>query len=383
MDDQELEQKLTALDALQSTCTGCGLCHEACATFQASGWEHESPRGRLHLAGQLLHGHIPPHAPALTTFDRCLACQACETLCPIQVPYRQVRQIVQELRSQLTPLHSSSLTRAEYRRWVTLAHRVGKLWWRHYLARKQGSWMKRYQRSLPQAPVLAVCCVQDLVHHELIEQTLAFMQAVGYPLQVDKTQPCCGALFERLIQGGSETLCYPQEQQRALKLQQRAVHAFLKWLPQTTYFLAKGCQCFVSQQTTEPCLDLYEWIEEILQQQHLKLSFSEPREVYYQPYCRQGKRREQDAVWRLLRQIEGLTLREVSQPLACCGGYCGESLLHSQHAQTLAEHQLKSLPPTATVIVTSPDCWHIVATSSTLTLLYPIQLFTQAHFIKI
>jgi hypothetical protein len=88
-------------------------------------------------------------------------------------------------------------------------------------------------------------------------------------------------------------------------------------------------------------------------------------------------------VWRLLRQIEGLILREVSQPLACCGGYCGESLLHPQHAQTLAEHQLKSLPPAATVIVTSPDCWHIVATYSTLTLLYPIQLFTQAQFIKL
>jgi glycolate oxidase iron-sulfur subunit len=310
MDDQELEQKLTMLDAWQSTCTDCGLCQEACVTFQASGWEHESPRGRLHLAGQLLHGHIQPQAPALKTFDRCLACQACEMLCPSQVPYRRVRQIVQELRAQLTLLHSSSLTRAEYRRWVTLVHRVGKLWWRHYFARRRGSLMKRYQRPLPQVPVLAVCCVQDLVQHEVIEQTLAFMQALGYPLQIDKKQPCCGALFERLIQGGEETVCYPQEQQRARKLQQRAVHAFLN-------------------------------------------------------------------------QIEGITLREVSQPFACCGGYCGESILHPHHAQTLADHQLKCLPPTATVIVTSPDCWHTFATYSTQTLLYPIQLFIKAKLVQL
>lgn len=133
MKDDELENTLTLLDKLQSSCTGCGLCSEACATYQTAGWEHESPRGRLHLAAQLLHGRVHPQSSALETFDRCLGCRACEPLCPSKVPYRQVRQIVQELRRNFhSETSETALDLPNYKRWMILAQRVGSLLWRHY-----------------------------------------------------------------------------------------------------------------------------------------------------------------------------------------------------------------------------------------------------------
>lgn len=144
MNEQQLEEKLTLLDHLQTSCTHCGLCSEACTTFQLSGWEHESPRGRLHLAGQFLHGRISPESPALTTFDRCLGCQACEPLCPHQVPYRQVRQLVQELRGNLQHSVSSSMPYLHYQKWITLAYRIGHTLWRRY----GGKWLKIPQFNL-------------------------------------------------------------------------------------------------------------------------------------------------------------------------------------------------------------------------------------------
>lgn len=392
MNEKELEEKLTLLDQLQSSCTHCGLCSEACATFQSSGWEHESPRGRIQLAIQFLHGHLHPESTALSTFDRCLGCQACEPLCPHQVPYHQVRQTVQEIRRNLKTVSSSMMERHQYRRWIQLASRLANRWWRRWGGKwlnffslsykNQGSFSKKTHPLLHNQPVLAVCCVQDLFQHEVIEQTLQFMQGIGYSLQIDSRQPCCGALFERLVHGGEESVCYGKEQQKATILQQKALNAFLRWQPKETYFLAQGCQSFIRKYS--PILDLYEWIEKILFQQQLTLYFSSPREVYYQRYC-SLRQRQKDPIRRILQAIEGLTLRDISNPHTCCGGYCGEAILHPQQSKMIAEQKVSQLPEQATLIVTSPDCWGLFNQSigdRQLSTLYPIQLLAQASVRK-
>ncbi len=125
---------------------------------------------------------------------------------------------------------------------------------------------------------------------------------------------------------------------------------------------------------------MYAWIECILDQQQLLLELPQPREVYYQSYCGYQKDRE-DSALRLLRSIKGLTVREIPYPKTCCGGYCGETLLHPDHSQSLARQKISELPSWATLIVTSPDCWLLFKRYSTmqnLTIYYPIQLLDQA-----
>ncbi|HEX9516217.1 MAG TPA: heterodisulfide reductase-related iron-sulfur binding cluster [Streptosporangiaceae bacterium] len=67
-------------------CVHCGFCLTACPTYQLWGEEMDSPRGRIHLIGQLLDGAQASEAAALH-LDRCLGCMACVPACPSGVRY--------------------------------------------------------------------------------------------------------------------------------------------------------------------------------------------------------------------------------------------------------------------------------------------------------
>lgn len=390
MKENELEAKLALLDELQSSCTGCGLCSEGCTTYQATGWEHESPLGRLHLAADLLHGRIHPQSSSLETFDRCLGCRGCEPLCPTRVSYNQVRQIVQEVRGQFNTAAPEG--HQHYQKWIKLAYRVGKFLWREYGWRwfsqpiplgsqYSGSYIKKCKQPIDGEPILAVCCVQDLLQHEVIEQTLLFMERLGCSTSIDYKQPCCGAIFERLIHGGKETIAYPQERKKACSMQTKALEAFKSWMPSNVFFLSRGCQTFIERQFGG-VHDLYARIESILDEQGLTLRLPYLREVYYQPYCGSFGHFEKDPIRHLLCRIGNLILRDIPYPSSCCGGYCGEFLLHPLQSEVLAKPKLSTLPEKATIIVTSPDCWGQFSLHSQerdFTMLYPIQILAEAE----
>ena len=76
-------------------CVHCGFCLPVCPTYQLWGEEMDSPRGRIHLVGQLLDG--APLTPAAGEhFDRCLGCMACMTACPSGVQYDQIIEAARE-----------------------------------------------------------------------------------------------------------------------------------------------------------------------------------------------------------------------------------------------------------------------------------------------
>jgi glycolate oxidase iron-sulfur subunit len=76
-------------------CVHCGFCLPACPTYQLWGEEMDSPRGRIHLASQLLDG-APLTDAAAEHFDRCLGCMACMTACPSGVQYDQIIEAARE-----------------------------------------------------------------------------------------------------------------------------------------------------------------------------------------------------------------------------------------------------------------------------------------------
>ncbi len=71
-------------------CIHCGLCLTACPTYRTNKLEPDSPRGRLYLMRGLSEGRIGPSDPLLAHLDQCLACRACETVCPAGVPYSRL-----------------------------------------------------------------------------------------------------------------------------------------------------------------------------------------------------------------------------------------------------------------------------------------------------
>lgn len=391
MKDFLLEEKIEELNQLQSSCTHCGLCLEGCATFQATGWEHESPRGRLKLVEQFIHGNIPLDSDALATFDRCLGCRVCEETCPQKTPYSKVRALIQEVRRDLTLCRQAQMTEAGYGAWITAAYRISSSRWRRFFSKwisiplfescKNGSFSQKQKLPREGRAVLSVCCVQDLFMHEQIEQAMTFTRLLGEELWIDPKQPCCGAIFERLVHGGGESVCYPDKQRKAAILQTNTEEAFEKWKPDQVYFLSGACQAHASSGSSKE--DLYAWLNAVMDRKGIFLRLSSPRVVYYQPYCRAAKN-NRDFILQLLKRVEGLTVCEMPFPQACCGGYCGEVLLHQEHSSTMFEAKTKTIPAEAVIVVSSPDCWGLFKKCSierNLKICTPFQILLEATLV--
>jgi glycolate oxidase iron-sulfur subunit len=80
-------------------CNRCGFCTSFCPTYLATGEEGLSPRGRNQTWRALMEGRLDP-MDAQRSFDTCLLCGICTSVCFAQVPtarlMSQAREKVQE-----------------------------------------------------------------------------------------------------------------------------------------------------------------------------------------------------------------------------------------------------------------------------------------------
>ena len=75
-----------------SQCVHCGLCLPNCPTYLQTGFEAESPRGRLHLIQALNDGRVEPNADYRQHLEQCLVCRNCESVCPSGVPFGRIME---------------------------------------------------------------------------------------------------------------------------------------------------------------------------------------------------------------------------------------------------------------------------------------------------
>jgi len=91
------------LRGIVSDCVHCGFCLPACPTYQLWGEEMDSPRGRVHLIGQLLDGANASPAAA-EHLDRCLGCMACVPACPSGVRYDRLIEAARSWAAEPEPV---------------------------------------------------------------------------------------------------------------------------------------------------------------------------------------------------------------------------------------------------------------------------------------
>ncbi|WP_079910167.1 MULTISPECIES: (Fe-S)-binding protein [Paenibacillus] len=131
--------KLT-LDTDQLTnCMRCGFCQTACPTFNETGLEAASPRGRIALMKAVSDGFMEPDRRFQEQMDLCLGCRACEPACPSDVKYGQlIEQAREAIASEAQhPWHVKAIR--------TLF--MERLFPNHSRMRLLGGMLKLYQRS--------------------------------------------------------------------------------------------------------------------------------------------------------------------------------------------------------------------------------------------
>lgn len=207
-------------------CVKCGLCLPHCPTYRLTQNEGDSPRGRIALMQGLATGLVPPSLRLEAHLDGCLACRACEVVCPAEVPYGRLIDAGRELlthhqpaRIRLVDWLGTVLTRASLRRglgrvlWFYQASGVQGLLrrWRllgsSRLARLESllpllAWPKRLKNIYPavgpaQGEVaLFTGCVSELAERQVLDDSISLLTRLGYRVKVPRTQTCCGALHQ-------------------------------------------------------------------------------------------------------------------------------------------------------------------------------------------
>ena len=250
----------SAADTILRSCVHCGFCSATCPTYQISGNELDSPRGRIYLIKQLLEGQAAGET-ARYHLDRCLSCRNCETTCPSGVRY-----------SHLLDIGRRALAQQQPRRWpqrllywmlrrllpwqrglawgVTLARPL-----RRFLPSTIRAALPPAQRPLPAAMIatpavtepttpppaataarrmlLLTSCGQQAVTPATNAAATRLLAKLGITLETVATAGCCGALSHHL-----------EAEDEARRLARRNIDAWLPLLDsgaEALLITASGC----------------------------------------------------------------------------------------------------------------------------------------------
>ena len=206
-------------DNLLTSCVHCGFCLEVCPTYQLTGDENNSPRGRLRLWREEAEGRLAADPWTVAYTAECVGCLACEPACPANVPYGE---ILEQIRHQHVVEHRSrppwklrfaaavaarpglfsflSLPVRGLRRLGWLPHRL--LFRGHppvveSTSRYAARMMQKHQPTGPQVALLTGC-LMEAVFREINFATIRVLIENNVRVIVPEGQTCCGAMHEHL-----------------------------------------------------------------------------------------------------------------------------------------------------------------------------------------
>jgi glycolate oxidase iron-sulfur subunit len=389
-------------DADLAQCVHCGLCLPNCPTYLLTGYEAESPRGRIHLIQALNDGRLEPTAAYKLHLERCLVCRNCESVCPSGVHFGR---IMEAGRAQL---YASAGTRqAEPGAPLSLGERLFRRLAFHELLPHQGrlralfgallvyqrSGVQRLVRSRPvqrllPAPLRAaesllptlpapfvprrevypaagptryrvglfLGCVMPLLYGPVHAATLRVLRHNGCEVHVPRQQACCGALN---VHGGERVL--------AAELARRNARAFLGRDLDAVIVNSAGCGSTMKEYAEllpDPAArelaaltrDVTEFLASI---ELVPPRRPVPRTVTLQESCHLVHAQRIKAAPRtLLGLIPGLELVDMPHPDRCCGSAGLYMLTQPAMASQLLDERLDEIRATgATTLATAnPGC---------------------------
>lgn len=212
---------------LLTSCVHCGLCLEVCPTYQLSGDENNSPRGRLRLWREEAEGRLAPDPWTAAYTQDCVGCLACESACPANVPYGEILEQTRHAhvakgRTQ-TPFKLRVAAAFASRPWLfnltmtpaRLLRRMGVLPHRFLFAgqpsatQSTASYAQQLmQQHRPTGPRVALLtgCLMEAVFREINFATVRVLIENNIQVIVPRDQGCCGAMQEHLGLDGVDQL---------------------------------------------------------------------------------------------------------------------------------------------------------------------------------
>ncbi|HLW74951.1 MAG TPA: (Fe-S)-binding protein [Gammaproteobacteria bacterium] len=342
-------------------CVKCALCLPHCPTYRVTKDEGESPRGRIALMQALATGALEASPRLAEHLDHCLACRACEAVCPAEVPYGKLIDAARvELRSRgyqepWVARHFASHMRRPLRR--RLLHRSLRLAQRSGLARlaerfgpaflkrllqlapavpPPKAWREHYapRKSLGLEVSLFLGCVADMTQPQVSVAAIAVLNAIGVDVRVPQSQVCCGAMDQHAGRSA-----------QAASLARDNLKAFGDGKP--VLGTASGCLATLEDYPLivgDDGVDLAYRAEDIssyLARNDIipRIEFQpwKARVLVQQPCTLRNVLQGDEAVLKLLNLIPDLKVKALPASLGCCGAAGSYMLTQAQQADAFAE----------------------------------------------
>jgi glycolate oxidase iron-sulfur subunit len=377
-------------------CIHCGMCLEACPTYLLTRLETESPRGRIHLMQQLATGRFEATDTLRGHLDRCLACRACEAVCPSGVGYGA---LIENARAALEEQHrvprSAPASWIRRRLLATLADPARLEGVAGLLALYERSGLRRFMRAsglrgrlpaslrrlerlyppfgrpryrrspAPAAPgarvALLLGCVMRVAYGDVHTATARVLTKLGVEVVEVPAQLCCGALH-----------AHAGERAEAKRLARANIAAFESADLDAIVVDAAGCGAHLkgyghlladdpawrerAERFAAKVRDVTEYLAPL--GGDAPLGRLQTR-VTYQAPCHLAHAQRINAQPRaLLRRIEGLELIEMAESDVCCGSAGSYNLQQPALSDALLARKVDAVIATGAdaVVSANPGC---------------------------
>jgi glycolate oxidase iron-sulfur subunit len=377
-------------------CIHCGLCLYACPTFRELGVEMDSPRGRIYQMIQVAGGSQPLGSSYLEHIGLCLGCRACETACPSGVAYGR---LIEAAREQIETQHHRALPVRLLRAflfqhlvvspallWIAglllyiyqatglqrliratgLLKLLGKLgqlerltpraewpfFFRHIGKTFPAEGARRYKVGF------LARCIANVCFARLNEATVRVLQKNGCEVVIPEGQGCCGALHAHV-----------GLRQKARELARRNIDTFLSGDYDVILNNAGGCGSALKEypellehdpayagkarQFRARLKDVNEFLAEI----ELNPAMAPIEQVVtYQDSCHLAHGQKiRSAPRKLLREVPGLTLREMPFADQCCGSAGVYNIVQHEMAMALLDKKMQCANSTGATIIAASN----------------------------
>lgn len=428
MPEKSEQLRLASMDySVLQQCIHCGMCLPSCPTYQTTGNERNSPRGRIALMRSIADGELALNEAFAEEMNYCLGCLACTSACPAGVDYAELFEA-----SRADIEDSRRLDSPERRFWRYLSIRtlfmrprllraLGRTLWIYQktglenLVRKSGA-LKLLPRKLrvlePLTPRirehfshelileketpdaepryrvgLLTGCVQDMVLSEINRDTIDVLLANGCEVVTPALQHCCGSLHS-----------HNGERKHASILARKNIDAFDLDSLDAIISNAGGCGSHIKRYShllsedneyeerakawDAKVKDIHEWLCEIGISAPGPLP--EQASVSYHPSCHlhhgQGVTSQPE---RLLAQIPNLKLEPLPEATTCCGSAGIYNITQPEQASLLQSQKAQNILKTNCDIVATanPGC-HLQIQNAlpyTIRVKHPISLLAEAY----
>lgn len=396
-------KRLETLDySILQQCMHCGMCLPTCPTYDETGLERNSPRGRISLMRAIADGQLELTPAFGEEMYYCLGCLACTTACPAGVDYAD---LFENARADIEDAQILDTKERRFWRWLAvktifmrprLLRAIGRVMWLYQssglqaLLRRIGAFRllprnlrelepmaPRIQRSfsdgliareeVPAEPPrfrvgMLTGCVQDLAFSDVNRDTVDVLLANGCSVVTPRCQACCGSLHGH---NGETAL--------AEELARRAIDQFDLDEVDAIISNAGGCGSHLKHYgrllKNDPdyaakaaiwdskLKDIHEWLDEIGLAPPPALP--EPMTVTYHDSCHlchgQGVSRQPRD---LLKAVPNLTLKPLAESSWCCGSAGVYNITQPEQAGKLQKRKVANILQTAApnVATANPGC---------------------------